>query len=129
MDISQTTNSWYSMTFSQRLQTLRKKRGITQKALAQIAGTHMTQIQRYESGETQPTLDALRKLALGLNVSTDTLVFSERERDPGEDWRLQFEALAQFTNEEQEIAKVLIESLILRYTANRFTRSPVRKAS
>lgn len=119
----QTTNSWYSMSFNQRLRALRKKRGITQKALGQMTKTHTTQIQRYESGETLPTITALRKLALALNVTTDALVFADDEREPSDEWKLQFEALSQFTDKEKEIAKVVIDSLILRHTATRFSQA------
>jgi len=69
------------MSFAQRLHALRKERGLTQRALAEASETHLTQIQRYESGETQPTLTALRKIAVALNVTTDTLVFEAGERE------------------------------------------------
>ncbi|WP_395072332.1 helix-turn-helix domain-containing protein [Hyphococcus sp.] len=45
----------------------RKERNLTQKALAAACDMHATYIQRYESGETQPTLDAIRRLALALS--------------------------------------------------------------
>ena len=123
MSVSTTTHSWYSMSFSQRLQALRKERGLTQKALSEKIGVHTTQVQRYESGDTQPSLAALRKLAIALNVSTDALVFDSDERDPPEDWRLQFEALAQFTDEERQIAKAVIDGLILRHTAGHLSQA------
>lgn len=123
MNASQSAKVWYSMTFSQRLVTLRKERGLTQKALAEKAGTHLTQVQRYESGETQPTLDALRKLTLALNVSADRLVFDQDERAPPDDWRLQFEALAEFSDKEREVAKAVIEGLILKHTASRYSQA------
>ena len=123
MNGSISAHSWCSMTFNERLVALRKKRGLTQKALAEACGMHTTQVQRYESGETQPTLEALRKLALGLHCSSDLLVFDKDERGPDEDLRLQFEAVTQFTPEEKKIAKALIESLILRHDAVRFSRA------
>lgn len=123
MNTSQSAKVWYSMTFAERLVTLRKERGLTQKALAEKAGTHLTQVQRYEGGETQPALEALRKLALALNVSADRLVFDEDERAPPDDWRLQFEALAEFSEKEREVAKAVIEGLILKHTANRYSQA------
>lgn len=117
------THLWYSMSFSQRLQALRKERGVTQKTLGEMVGVHTTQIQRYESGETQPSLTALRKLAVALNVSADALVFDSEERDPPDDWRLQFEALSSFDEEETKVAKAVIDGLILRHTANRFSKA------
>lgn len=115
-------SAWLAMSFSDRLAALRKERGLTQKALAAACDMHATQIQRYESGETQPTLDALRRLALALSVSTDMLVFDKDERGPDEDLRLQFEAISKFSSEEKKIAKAVIESLILKHDSQRFSR-------
>jgi len=80
------------MDFPQRLATLRKERALTQQALAEHVGVHVSQIRRYEAGESTPTLDVLRKLAIALSVSADTLVFDKDERGPDDDLRLQFEA-------------------------------------
>jgi len=123
MTMFKTTDSWYSMAFHLRLRALRKKRGLTQKALGELSNTHTTQIQRYESGDTLPTVTALRKLAIALNISTDALVFEAGEREPADDWKLQFEALAQFDDKEREVAKAVIDGLILRHTANRFSKA------
>lgn len=114
---------WLAMSFSNRLAALRKERGLTQKGLAEMCEMHTTQVQRYESGETQPTLDALKRLALGLSVSTDLLVFDKDERGPDEDLRLQFEAMSKFTPEEKKIARAVIDGLILKHTANRFSQA------
>jgi len=122
VNASQSASMWFSMSFSERLTALRKERGLTQKAFAEMCGMHTTQIQRYESGETQPTLEALKKLALGLHVSADLLVFDEGERGPDDELRLQFEALSKFSSEEKKIAKAVIESLILKHDSQRFSR-------
>jgi transcriptional regulator with XRE-family HTH domain len=111
------------MSFSDRLSALRKERGLTQKGLATACDMHATQIQRYESGETQPTLDAIRRLALALSVSSDALIFDEDERGPDEHFRLQFEALTKFTPEEKKVARAVIDGLILKHTATRFSEA------
>ncbi|MDC9605962.1 helix-turn-helix domain-containing protein [Xenorhabdus griffiniae] len=80
-------------------------------------------VRRYESGEVQPTLDVIRKLSRALSVRADTLIFDEGERGPDEELLLQFEAVSQFSPEEKEVARVLLESLILKHDANRFSRS------
>ncbi|OCQ50694.1 transcriptional repressor DicA [Photorhabdus australis subsp. thailandensis] len=115
-----------SMDFGKRLATLRKDRKLTQAALAEKVGCHVTMIRRYEADEVQPTLEIIRKLSRALSVSADTLVFDENERNPDEELRLQFEAISQFTPEEKEVARVLLESLILKHDANRFTRNNSR---
>jgi len=56
-------------------------------------GIHVTQLSRYESGSSQPTLDVIRKIAVALSVSADELIFDENERGPQDDLRLQFEAV------------------------------------
>ncbi|OCQ51385.1 transcriptional repressor DicA [Photorhabdus australis subsp. thailandensis] len=115
-----------SMDFGKRLATLRKDRKLTQAALAEKVGCHVTMIRRYEADEVQPTLEIIRKLSRALSVSADTLVFDENERNPDEELRLQFEAISQFTPEEKEVARVLLESLILKHDANRFARNNSR---
>jgi transcriptional regulator with XRE-family HTH domain len=110
------------MDFGKRLAALRKARALTQAVLASEVGCHVTMIRRYEANETQPTLEVIRKLAVALAVSADTLIFDEHERGPDDDLRLQFEALNQFTPEEKAIVRVLLESLILKHDANRFAR-------
>lgn len=112
-----------AMEFPERLAMLRKERQMTQPQLAERVGVHLSQIRRYESGESQPTLDVIRKLAIALSVSADMLVFEEAERGPDDDLRLQFEALRQFTQEEKLVAKAVLESLILKHDANRFQRA------
>lgn len=111
------------MEFPQRLAALRKERRFTQQALADKVGVHLSQIRRYEAGETQPTLDVIRKLAIALSVSADLLIFDTNERNPDDELRLQFEALSQFSPEEKQIAKAVIESLILKHDSTRFASS------
>ncbi|MFI4919661.1 MAG: helix-turn-helix domain-containing protein [Legionellales bacterium] len=118
---------WYllTMNFGKRLATLRKERSLTQVALAEKVGCHVTMIRRYEVNETQPTLDIIRKLAIALSVSADTLVFEQSEREPHDDLRLQFEAISQLPEGEQSVVKEVLESLIIKYQTRRWdvTRS------
>jgi len=111
------------MDFPERLAALRKERQMTQPQLADRVGVHISQIRRYEAGDSQPTLDVIRKLAIALSVSADVLVFEEGERGPDDELRLQFEALRQFTQEEKLVAKAVLESLILKHDATRFQRT------
>jgi len=61
-------------------------------------------------------------LAKVLNVSADELLFDAAESGPSDDLRLQFEALSQFTADEKMVVKAVIEGLILKHDAQRFTR-------
>jgi transcriptional regulator with XRE-family HTH domain len=106
--------------FSKRLAQLRKKHGLTQKALAVTAGVHLSQYRRYESGLSQPTLEVIRNLAKGLNVSADALVFDEDERNPPEDLRMYFEALQQLNDDDRRTVLSVIEGLAVKREALRW---------
>jgi transcriptional regulator with XRE-family HTH domain len=105
------------MDFPERLARLRKERSLTLQGLADLTGVHITQIQRYEAGQTQPTLDVVRKLAIALSVSADTLIFDTDERGPDDMLKLQFEAVRQFDEEDKHLAHGLLEGLILKHQA------------
>jgi transcriptional regulator with XRE-family HTH domain len=107
--------------FPARLAALRKQKSMTQAALAEAIGIHVTQLSRYESGASQPTLDVIRKLAIALSVSSDELIFDDKERGPADDLRLQFEAVSQFSAEEKKVIKAVLEGLILKHEAKRWS--------
>src|SRR5271165_187617 len=99
------------LNFNERLVSLRKDRGLTQQALADLVSMHISQIRRYESGQSQPTLDAMRKLAVALSVSADMLLFAKDERGPDDDLKLQFEAASRLDPEEKNVIRSVIESI------------------
>ena len=69
----------------------------------------------------QPTLDAIRNLAKALTVSADMLLFEKDERGPDEELKLQFEAVSRLDPEEKKIIRSVIESMILRHEARRWS--------
>jgi len=103
------------MAFPKRLAQLRKDRGLTQQVLADTVNLHVIQIRRYERGTSQPTLDVIRRLAVALSVSTDTLIFETEERGPGEDLRLQFEAIEAMDSEDKKVIASLINAYIKKH--------------
>jgi transcriptional regulator with XRE-family HTH domain len=109
--------------FPERMAALRKDKSLTQQALADRVGVHLTQIQRYESGAVQPTLDVIRRLAIALSVSADLLVFDKDERGPDDDLRLQFEAISRMSKDEKKIIKALLDGMILKHEAQRWSAS------
>lgn len=109
------------MDFAHRHSTLRKEKGLTQQSLAEQVGIHVSQVRRYEAGDSQPNLEALRNLALALSVSTDALVFDPEERGPADDLRLQFEATSRLDDEGKNLVKALLEAVLLRQEARRWT--------
>lgn len=107
---------WYvTMSFSARVIAMRKQKGLTQQSLADASGIHVQQIKRYESGNAQPTAEALKKLALALHVTSDFLLFEEGERGPSDDLALQFEAVSHMPDEEKRIIKALLDGMIIKY--------------
>ena len=103
------------MAFPQRLAQLRKDRGLTQQTLAGLVNLHVIQIRRYERGTSQPTLDVIRRLAVALSVSADALVFEQDERGPGDDLRLQFEAVQAMSDEDRRVIASLIDAYIKKH--------------
>lgn len=124
--ISWTTNN---MAFSKRLVQLRKERALTQKGLADLANVHLTQVQRYEAGTAQPTLDVIKKLAIALTTTTDWLLFENDEREPDDDLKLQFEAVRQFDKEERKTALEVLDGLILKHQAKRMVQRSKSQAA
>ena len=60
--------------FSERLKEIRSHRNITQKTLSEYLEVSLRHIQRYESGQYQPSIEGLIALADYFNVSLDYLV-------------------------------------------------------
>ena len=110
------------MNFPIRLIQIRKAQGLTQQGLSDAALLHINQIRRYEAGTAQPTLEGLIKLAQALHVSLDELVFKEGERGPSEKLKLLFEAIENLGKEEQIIIRELLEGMVMKYEARRWTR-------
>jgi transcriptional regulator with XRE-family HTH domain len=110
------------MLFSKQLVALRKNKGLTQQMLADKVGIHVTQIKRYEAGTAQPNLDAFRKILLALSASADEMLFETDERGPDEDLRLQFEAVTNLDDGEKAVIKELIEGMLLKHDAKRWTK-------
>ncbi|MDD1622122.1 MAG: helix-turn-helix transcriptional regulator [Methylococcaceae bacterium] len=113
------------MPFSTRLSTLRKQRGLTQEALADLIGITKTQIYRYENGTSQPTLDVIKKLEVTLCVTSDQRVFEEHERQPDDSLLLLMEGVSRLDSEEKFVIRERVEGILLKHEARRL----VHKAS
>jgi transcriptional regulator with XRE-family HTH domain len=109
------------MNFPNRLAQIRKSQGLTQQGLADAAGLHINQVRRYEAGSAQPTLEGLIKLAKTLHISLDKLVFDEHDRGPDDKMKLLFEAVQRLNDDEQAIIRELLEGMIVKYEARRWT--------
>ena len=117
------TEATSALDFPQRLAGLRKQHSLTQQQLAGRIGMHVVQLRRYEAGTSQPTLDVIRKLSTALQVSADMLLFGKDQRGPDDDLRLQFEAVSRFDAEEKNAVRSLLEGVILKHEARRWSGS------
>lgn len=109
------------MSISRRLSTLRKNKGLTQQSLADAMGLHITQIKRYEAGTSQPSIEALKKIAKTFCVTTDSIVFDDDELQMDNDLTLQFHAITHMPKKEKDVVKQLLEGMIIKYEAERWS--------
>ncbi|CFQ74048.1 helix-turn-helix domain-containing protein [Yersinia similis] len=86
-------------------------------------GLHVNNWKKYQNGQAMPSLDALKKIATTLYVSTDYLLFDEHERGPTDILTLQFEAVSQLPENEQAIVREVLESLIMKCQSRRWDSS------
>ena len=68
------------MGLANNLKKMRKNRGWSQSQLAEQIGSHLSHINRIETGKYNPSLDVVQKLANVFNVTIDYLV-SDTEED------------------------------------------------
>ena len=121
-----------AMDFPQRLADLRRKRGLTQEALATRAGVHVTQLRRYEAGVAEPSLRTIRGLAVSLSVTADELIFGARGRvAPDEELALAFEATVHLPPADREAVKAMLDAFLARHLARDGREGPraARKAT
>lgn len=112
------------MSFTERFLQLRKQHSLTQQQMADAIGIHITQVKRYEGGDVQPSLEALKKTALAFNVTTDWLIFEDGEREPKDELKLKFEAVSQMDDEERHVVLSVLDSMILKHQAKQFFTPP-----
>ena len=65
------------MEFHEKLQQLRKQKGLTQEALAEALFVSRTAISKWESGRGYPSIDSLKALSGFFSVSIDELLSGE----------------------------------------------------
>lgn len=65
------------MEFSEKLQALRKQKGLTQEQLAKELYVSRTAISKWESGRGYPNIDSLKEIAKFFSVTVDRLLSGE----------------------------------------------------
>ena len=66
-----------------RIKATRRKRGLTQKELAQTSGIAQSTISQIETGLRSPTLRTIEKIAMGLEVQLGELLGFTADPDSG----------------------------------------------
>ena len=66
------------MEFNEKLQELRKSRGLTQEELAEALYVSRTAISKWESGRGYPSIDSLKEISSYFSVSIDDLLSGEK---------------------------------------------------
>ncbi|MBQ3865588.1 MAG: helix-turn-helix transcriptional regulator [Clostridia bacterium] len=62
------------MEFNEKLQQLRKSKGLTQEELAQAIFVSRTAVSKWESGRGYPNIDSLKELAAFFSITVDELI-------------------------------------------------------
>ncbi len=73
------------MEFNEKLQELRKKKGITQEELAEALYVSRAAVSKWESGRGYPNIDSLKAVANYFSVSIDELLSTEEALDIAEE--------------------------------------------
>ncbi len=66
--------------FAERLQALRKEKGMTQREMAELMQMQLRSYQHYEGGDRRPDYEGLIALADYFGVSTDYLLGRSDQR-------------------------------------------------
>lgn len=73
------------MEFNEKLQALRKNKGMTQEELAEALYVSRTAVSKWESGRGYPNLDSLKQISRYFSVSIDELICPEEIISAAED--------------------------------------------
>ena len=73
------------MEFNEKLQELRKQKGMTQEELAERLFVSRTAVSKWESGRGYPNIDSLKAIAGFFSVTVDQLLSSEELLNAAED--------------------------------------------
>lgn len=104
-----------ALAFGRMLKELRRRRGLSQKELADAIRVHYLQISKYETGAYFPTVGKVIEIARVLQVGIDQL-FGDVVPDEGQVSNLRllrrFRDLENLSKDDQDLAVRLIDALI-----------------
>lgn len=101
--------------FSDRLKTIRSKRGYTQETAAKEIGTSLGTYRNWEQGATEPNMKTIMRLAEMLNTTTDFLFeVTDNPEIPGptnEDRRWLFDRINKSSDEKAAQMRKILEAI------------------
>lgn len=94
------------------LQLIRKKRGLTQEKLAELAGVTSNTVSRIECGALFPALDTLVELCNALHTSADSVLAPYIQADADVQWSPLAEKLGALPQEKQNKIVAILDFMI-----------------
>ncbi len=107
------------MNLGEKIKQLRTEKGFSQSLLEKKSGVNSKLLSKYENGRIMPTADTLRKIAEGLETSTDYLIFDNVPKDglsKLKDLELfeKFKEVERLDAENRDLIKNLIDAVIIK---------------
>ena len=107
------------MTLGEKIKQLRKEKGFSQSVLEKRSGVNAKLLSKYETGRIIPTAETLRKIAEGLEISADYLLFDNVPKNglsPLKDLELfeKFKEVEAMDPENRTMIKNLIDAVIIK---------------
>lgn len=107
------------MNIGKKIRQLRAEKGFSQSFLEKKSGVNSKLLSKYENGRIMPTADTLRKIAEGLEISTDYLIFDNVPKDglsQLKDLELfeKFKEVERLDPENRDLIKSLIDAVIIK---------------
>ena len=100
------------MEFKERLKEMRKQRGFSQVELAEQLGLAKSTVGAYESGQIDPSIVALKKIAQFFHVDACYLLGEEKQGDLGPELGMLVDKYQELSQEGKEMAMQYIDMLI-----------------
>lgn len=123
------------MSFHEKVKRIREEKHLTQRAVASKLGIHYTSMNKYEQGLAVPSINIAKGIAKVLGVSIDYLVFDgedeiAKSKILDNELLKQFEEASKLDNEDKEMIKTVIESIITKKQIEKMImKNSLRKAS
>lgn len=104
--------------FGERLAALRKERGLSQEALAEMIGTTRANVAYFERKASNPTQDVIQRCAAALAVPVGDLMDDgsaakqTRKRGPASRFEMQLEQLRRLPRSQQQFVSKFLDTVL-----------------